>query len=157
MSLLTSASLWNNEETSTKKRVPTMRRTIKKPLPPPIQTKDLGSYDITEKHSSYSQVDDISTSQSSIQTVVSNNDSRNQRITELLNNMSQVNAEDSGQKLADFQPLSHPAIQKRTEDPEIDGRLGDEPIPTMYNPLQLPPPLFRIDRLIWPDLSIPMI
>ena len=100
MSLIATASPWNSSD-STKKRIPTMRKTMKKM---PTLEKDLEN----------TEVDEISgerpTSFLEDQTI---NDERSDRVNKLLNNMSSVLEENDGNKLADFNPIPLPNIQKK--------------------------------------------
>ena len=151
MSLLSIASPWTNDDLASKKRVPTMRKTIKKSsLPDPVQTsirntEETDSNKIIESFQAFEPIreqsyNDAHEVPSSIENFQNSQEERNQRVSQLLNNITAVDAENSGQHLANFKPLSHPAIQKKTD--EIDlGRPGDEPMTNGYNPLQIPPPI----------------
>ena len=86
MSLIATASPWNNND-STKKRIPTMRKTMKKISP---SEKDLENIEIeieTDRPSSFEEDRDL-------------NDERSERVSKLLNNMSSVLEENDGNKLA---------------------------------------------------------
>jgi len=117
MSLLTSASIWSNDDTSgadNKKRIPTMRKTLKKMPPPPFG--NLGGpdeYISSEKEYKDSQDSD------GVGTVVGSSaeDSRSERVNQLINQMA--NNDNDGNKLANFVPLSNPAIQVKKEFPML--------------------------------------
>ena len=128
MSLIATASPWNSSD-STKKRIPTMRKTMKKI---PSLEKDLENS--REHENSFERP----TSFEEDQTV--NND-RSERVNKLLDNMSSVLEENDGNKLADFNPIPLPNIQKKT-DSEIpaSSRTGDEDLSMIPNHLQLQPP-----------------
>tara|TARA_B100001287_G_C22686548_1_gene534122 strand:+ start:3406 stop:4122 length:717 start_codon:yes stop_codon:yes gene_type:complete len=128
MSLIATASPWNSSD-STKKRIPTMRKTMKKI---PSLEKDLENS--REDENSFERP----TSFEEDQTV--NND-RSERVNKLLDNMSSVLEENDGNKLADFNPIPLPNIQKKT-DSEIppSSRTGDEDLSIIPNHLQLQPP-----------------
>ena len=142
MSLLSIASPWNNEDISPKKRVSTMRKTIKKqPLPESINSSVREMNDNFQPYISREYIFDEPADEAepeSISKYKKDEESRQKRVTELLNNTYQVDADNSGQRLADFKPLSHPIIQKRTDDAETTGRSADEPMSNGYNPLQIP-------------------
>lgn len=145
MSLLSIASPWNNDDISPKKRVSTMRKTIKKqPLPESINSSVREMNDNFQPYISREYIFDEPADEAepeSISKYKKDEESRQKRVTELLNNVTQVDADNSGQRLADFKPLSHPIIQKRTDDAETTGRSADEPMSNGYNPLQIPPPI----------------
>jgi hypothetical protein len=169
MSLLSIASPWTNDDLGSKKRVPTMRKTIKKlsspSLPDPLHTSVRDTTDESDplsatnmthsllkssgieafqplQEQSYSDAHNIP---DSIKKIQSAQETRNERVSQLLNNITNVDAENSGQRLANFKPLSHPIIQKRTD--VINGTLGTEgkegfeTLSNGYNPLQIPPPI----------------
>ena len=109
-SLLTTASIWtndNNDDSKPKKRVPTMRNAILKspsastaaPAPAPVQDH-------------FVRTDEISAVPVSIAEAQASAEKRQSRINQLLENMA---VDNDGQHLADFEPLDHPIIQKRTD------------------------------------------
>jgi hypothetical protein len=145
MSLLTSASLWTNNDTDSnnKKRTPTIpRKTIKKlpsnadlnedesqqqPQPVPIQSSSMQDY---------STLSSAHNPQPTMTGDLSSMAQRNERVSQLVDKLTMENA---GNQLSDFQPLSHPIIQKRTD--VAQGRPADELFtPPQNNPLQIPPP-----------------
>ena len=135
MSLVTSATPWTNDDTLPKKRIPSMRKTVKK-MPSTTLDKP-GDYNLTEN----SNEDDDG---NKLQQVHAEQEERNQRVSQLLSNMERVDSENNGAKLADFQPLSHPVIQNKSDfDKSDNGRVGEEPTPNSANPLQIPPPQLR--------------
>jgi len=121
MSLLTSASIWSNDDSSgadNKKRIPTMRKTLKKMSPPPFG--NLGGpdeYISSEKEYKDSQHGD------SVATVIGSDgeESRTARVNQLINQMAPDN---DGNKLANFVPLSNPAIQVKKEFPMLPTGTG---------------------------------
>ena len=131
MSLIATASPWNSSD-STKKRIPTMRKTMKKL---PTLEKDLEN----------TEVDEISgerpTSFLEDQTI---NDERSDRVNKLLDNMSSVLEENDGSNLENFTPLDPPELQKlHDQEHSPYGRNGDEEIPPLPNQIQLQPPKIR--------------
>lgn len=121
MSLIATASPWNNND-SNKKRVPTMKKTMKKiPALEKIE-------ESPERPTSFDEDQSI-------------NGERSERVNKLLDNMSSVLEENDGNKLADFNPLPLPHIQKRTDDETNKyGRNGDAELAPLPNHLQLQPP-----------------
>ena len=151
MSLVTSASPWSNEETP-KKRIPSMRKTAKKLSPVSINSIGLpDNYISTEEvyqDSQDNQDQGPTQSQNSLNDVQAAQEDRSNRVNQLLNQMEFSSAGDNdGNKLANFKPLSHPIIQKRTDnaDTNIQGKVADNFIPNAENPLQIPPPKIRQD------------
>ena len=121
MSLIATASPWNNND-SNKKRVPTMKKTMKKI--PALEK-------IEESHERPTSFDEDQ----------SINGERSERVNKLLDNMSSVLEENDGNKLADFNPLPLPHIQKRTDDETNKyGRNGDAELAPLPNHLQLHAP-----------------
>ena len=100
MSLLASASPWNNDDSGTRKRTPTMARKTAKKLPSTNQ----------EEHAPYVEegtrfqettVYDIDETQQ-IQK------DRNTRVNDILNKITSVNVDNDGKALANFVPLDKP-------------------------------------------------
>jgi len=99
MSLLTSASLWQNDDNQ-KKRISTMKKPDK-----------FASYnDAEENMNTLSQ-----TSPSTIDDVHKLNETKNNRVSELLNKMTSVQVENDGNKLSNFVPISNPEITNKDE------------------------------------------
>jgi len=116
MSLITSASPWTNEEsTITKKRLPSIRRTIKKQNITADTEPDEYNSSILEPQSN------------TIESTQEKQEERNQRISQMINKMTGVSGDNDGNKLADFTPISNPVIQKRT-DYENEPLEDDEPV-----------------------------
>lgn len=115
MSLISTASPWISEDPQ-KKRAATLRKTIKKPLAQnPIQPlNEDSSIGIREfdppSHAILSRYEMDNHSDDSKQGFETARDSvdRNQRVNEVLQKMD---VESDGKNLADFRPLSHPAVQ----------------------------------------------
>jgi hypothetical protein len=128
MSLLSTASPWNSEE-SNKKRTPTMRKTIKiRPY-----AKDIISEEADES------LNYETTSTPTLEKVISDNDERNNRVNTILNQMSSVSPDNDGQNLVDFKPPPMPELNVK-KDLEF-GKQSDEPIEPPSHPLQIPIPM----------------
>ena len=100
MSLVASASVWNNDEFTNKKRQPTMRKTIK--LRPSNQ--DVTAYNDMDKN----------TKPTTIVEQDQYNTTRNNRVNELLDKITSVD-DATENKMGDFKPLSHPSINVKKD------------------------------------------
>jgi hypothetical protein len=130
MSLVSTASLWTNDDNSTRKRQPSMmRKTIKKP----IGNSEYQEYSVVQDKDEYvlHSIDDVETL----------NKDHNTRVNDIINKMSSVSAENDGDKLADFNPPPKPSIQVK-KDLQTGWVKPDEKIPNLENPLQMPAPSF---------------
>lgn len=129
MSLISVASPWiSNEDTSnSKKRIPSLRKTIKiKPFETSL-VNESQEYRETQEEPLNFEV----------------NEERNQIVNEMINKMSELSVENDGSKLADFNPPPNPSIQMKKE-PQPDWKKEAEtPIPILKNELQLPAPSFQ--------------
>ena len=133
MSLLSTASLWTNDDNSTKKRQSSMlRKTMKKPAKP-FDNSEYQEYSVTQDKNDlvFNDIEDVEKM----------NDDRNNRVNDMINKMSSITAENDGSKLADFNPPSKPTIQMK-KDLETGWIKPDEKIPNLVNPLQIPSPSF---------------
>jgi hypothetical protein len=125
MSLITSASPWTNEEsTITKKRVPSIRRTIKKQnITVDQEPEEYNTQNLTT----------LEPESNTMESTQEKQEERNKRISQMINKMTSVAADNDGNKLADFTPISNPIIQKRTD--YENESLEDEPDePVQINP-----------------------
>jgi hypothetical protein len=130
MSLVSTASLWTNDDNSTRKRQPSMmRKTIKKP----IGNSEYQEYSVAQDKSEYVL--------HSMEDVDNLNNDHNTRVNDIINKMSSVSADNDGAKLADFNPPPKPSIQLK-KDLQTGWVKPDEKIPNLENPLQMPAPSF---------------
>lgn len=149
MSLISYASPWSNSDnTQSRKRVPTMRKTIKKPA-------SIGGEDISSTKTEYSSYDnnpayadeyvsDPATTKYNIikpATLDDGQDLRSQKVNDLLNKITAIDGDNAGSGLANFTPPPNPVIQVRG-DPITE---GDELISQLPNPMQFPKPAFQND------------
>ena len=150
MSLINSASAWTNDDISPKKRIPSINRnkTVKK-LPQTGGQQQNSTEIMASVENTASNPDDFASIEGQYQTmqgnsmedVQANQAQRNSRVNQLINQMA---LENDGNHLANFHPLSHPIIQKRTDvDPKVQGRAEEDPFPAPPNPLQIPAPVVR--------------
>lgn len=127
MSLLSTASPWNSEE-SNKKRIPTMRKTVKiRPY-----AKDVISEEADEPQT-------YENTPPTLEKVISDNDERNNRVNTILSQMSNVSPDNDGQNLVDFKPPPMPELNVK-KDLEF-GKQPDESIEPPSHPLQIPIPM----------------
>jgi hypothetical protein len=114
MSLAATASLWtsDNPQAQTRKRQSTIRKTVKI-RPYNDNLADMGHDDYT------STAENFQTLQNSLppsmEDVTSSNAAKTDRVNEMLNKITTVNAENDGNKLADFQPINNPSITNNRE------------------------------------------
>jgi len=127
MSLVTSASVWINEENGPKKRTPTMRRTVRKSLtdePSSTLNTPIVIEKGQERPSSFGEDSE-------------KNDRRADRVDQLINNITEVSGYNDESQLVDFTPLSPPDIQNRLDSEDNTyGRTGEDEIPALPNQLQ---------------------
>lgn len=102
MSLVMTSSNWINGE-QPRKRIPTIRKTIKQ-IPRTIETLE------TEFDSTDTLYNDNIDEENDI-----NRDTRNMKVNELLEKMSSIKANDDGDYLENFTPLSYPEHEEKTE------------------------------------------
>jgi hypothetical protein len=128
MSLLSTASPWSSNEPN-KKRTPSMRKTVKiRPY-----TRDIISEEAEEyQNEGMTTIDDIQ----------NENKDRNNRVNDILNEMTSVYPENDGQHLVDFKPPPMPEMNiKKNLQLESNSRLPDEKIDSPTNSLQIPIPM----------------
>ena len=126
MSLVTSASVWTNDENGSKKRTSTMRRTVRKPLTnePSSMLNTPIVIENEERPSSFGEDNE-------------QNEQRADRVNKIINNITQVSGYNDESQLVDFAPLSPPNIQNRLDSEDNTyGRTGDDELPALPNQLQ---------------------
>lgn len=130
MSLVSTASVWINEDTGNKKRQSTMRKTMKVK---PANT----NYEL---YSSTQESDEQDYMIHNLADIQKTTDDRTNRVNEIIHKMSSVSVDNDGAKLADFNPPPKPEIHIKKD--LQDGRSADPPITNLANPLQIPAPSF---------------
>jgi len=105
-SLIASASLWNNDDdnNTTRKRIPTMRKTVKIR---PYSGDTISQADVSETIESMANIDDTNYM----------NDTRSNRVNEIINQMSNVTPDNDGNNLSDFKPPPMPETNNRKDIP----------------------------------------
>jgi hypothetical protein len=126
MSLITTSTPWQSNESGQKKRTPTigsanLRKTIK--IRPYEKTDESGEY-IPEDFDSLAKKQEL---------VEEENQDRALKINTLLNKITSVSPEDGGNRLADFKPIDGPVggFSKKME----SAPLAEQPNPLLPNPL----------------------
>lgn len=106
-SLVTTASVWTNDDSLNKKRQSTMRKTIKMRSP----TDDVGDSDEytleTEKYRK--------SMPSTIEEHETNTITRNNRVNDLLNKITSADTSSDNNKLGDFTPINPPSINVKKD------------------------------------------
>lgn len=114
MSLVASASIWNNDETTNKKRQSTMRKTIKLRS----NNQEINAYNDSklEYENTNKEYENINKEYktNSIDEQQEYNSSRNKRVNDLLNKITTIDNNDDN-KMGDFKPLSHPSINVKKD------------------------------------------
>ena len=112
MSLVATASTWTNEYSSNKKKLPSIRKTVK--LRPPGQMKEFNSGNEVPE---------------SIEQFQNSSDQRSSRVNDLLNKLTSTDDDDNN-KMGDFKPLSPPEINVKgdyNDDTELKQYLPSMP------------------------------
>jgi hypothetical protein len=119
MSLLTGASLWQNDDTN-KKRISTMKKPEK-----------IASYnDVEENLNRYGN-----TTPATIDDLNKSNEIKSNRVSELINKMTSINVDNDGNKLSNFTPIQNPEMTNIREDPSNQNRF-DNLIQIHHDPSQ---------------------
>jgi len=135
MSLVSYASIWTNDDdpnNTTKKRVASLRKTIKKQ---PVTVKPASDID---EYNNQELVDQ--------EEIPNFQNDHNERLNQIVNKMTNLTQENDGQGLANFTPLPNPIINKKTDvenDKNVNGKQADVPLSYQSNPMQIPPPVLR--------------
>jgi len=108
-SLIASASPWTNSpnDNGTRKRIPTMRKTVKvRPYAGDI----ISQADISETIESMTNIEDTEL----------HNDERSSRVNDIINQMTNVSPDNDGQGLADFKPPPMPSSVIKKDHPTLE-------------------------------------
>ena len=131
MSLLSTATVWNNQDNTTQtvnqKRQPSIRKTIKLKPYNDLDVQSFDEYSSTEKNYKESTIADVE----------NHNKEKAVRINDLIN---KITTDNDGNKLANFQPLPNPIMNKResTSNQQNIHYNSDDILPE--NPLRNPVP-----------------
>lgn len=132
MSLISTASPWINEDTnSQRKRIPSMRKTIK--------IRPYARDTISQESDEYQTSQPILENMANMENDQNDNEARSKKVNDLINQMTNVSADNDGQGLADFRPPPMPEVnsKKNTKEDEVDY----DSIPPPPNTLQIPIPM----------------
>ena len=113
MSLVATASTWTNDESSNKKKIPSIRKTVK--LRPPGQLNEFNSGNEVPE---------------SIEQFQNSSEHRSSRVNDLLNKISSSSDDGDNNKMGDFKPLSPPEINVKgdyADDSELKQYLPSMP------------------------------
>lgn len=139
MSLVSYASVWTSDDdpnNTTKKRVASLRKTIKKQ---PVSVRPSSEIDDYKNGDLVEQAEEIPNFQNDqIQ--------HNERLNQIVNKMTSLSHDNDGQGLANFTPLPNPIINKKNDvenDKNVNGKTADIPLSYQSNPMQIPPPVLR--------------
>jgi hypothetical protein len=126
-SLVSFASTWTNDDSASRKRIPTMRKTIKSR--PHLQSNGETDEYVTSGEN-YQNLEP--TSMSELQNISNN---RNERVNELLNKITSAEAESDNGKLGTFKPLEPPSLNvKKDMDDNTDPKKYIPPMPSYSGP-----------------------
>lgn len=98
MSLIATASEWTNTESHNKKRIPSMRKTVK--LRPQEQTKNFNNDDNIPEN---------------IENFQNKSEQRNSRVSDLLEKLTSMSDEEENNKMGEFKPLSPPEMNNKRD------------------------------------------
>ena len=136
MSLVASASPWNNDESINKKRQSTMRKTIKLRS---SMNQDISAYN----DSKIDNINDINVNSkisnnkpTTIDQQEEYNTTRNKRVNDLLNKITSLdNNDNDNNQMGNFKPLSHPSInvKKDMNNSILDSRISFNPTDNVSN------------------------
>jgi len=139
MSLVSYASLWTNDDdpnNTTKKRVASLRKTVKKN---PVLVKpddEPQEYNVQDSTPNLDEVSEFSKETTH----------HNDRLNQIVNKLTNLSHENDGNGLANFTPLPNPIINKKTDvenDKNVNGKPADIPLSYQQNSMQIPPPVLR--------------
>lgn len=111
MSLITTASVWLNEDT--KKRIPTIPRKPLTSVPSPSPTISYSQPSVSSPSSFIETMDDYQERENPTQPI--EQDSRTSKINEMINKMTNLNVDNAGNGLMDFKPLENPIMTTKTD------------------------------------------
>lgn len=113
MSLASTAAQWVNDNNQTRKRQPSMRKTIKlRPYNDGASgAGDLESDEYAIQTEAFQTIEKLKqTTPTTLDDIQFANNEKSQKVNEILNKITAFNAENDGNKLADFTPIDKPII-----------------------------------------------
>lgn len=131
MSLASTASAWTNDNIQTKKRIPTMRRTVKMRQPNIDNNTSLEHDEYVSEEEKYRKMQP-----NTIEETEEANREKNNRVSELLSKLTENN---DGNRLADYQPINNPYVNVRRNDTMDSNSYDVENENMNLNPTELLP------------------
>jgi len=131
MSLASTASAWTNDNIQTKKRIPTMRRTVKMRQPNIDNNTSLQHDEYVSEEEKYRKMQP-----NTIEETEEANREKNNRVSELLSKLTENN---DGNRLADYQPINNPYVNVRRNDTMDSNSYDVENENMNLNPTELLP------------------
>jgi len=129
MSLASTASAWTNDNIQTKKRIPTMRRTVK------MRTQDIDETSLQPDEYVSEEENYRKIKPNTIEDTEKMHREKNNRVNELLSKLTENN---DGNRLADFQPIHNPYVNVRRTN-TVDSTEEEYDSPMNLNPTELLP------------------
>jgi hypothetical protein len=129
MSLASTASAWTNDNIQTKKRIPTMRRTVK------MRTQDIDETSLQPDEYVSEEENYRKIKPNTIEDTEKMHREKNNRVNELLSKLTENN---DGNRLADFQPIHNPYVNVRRTN-TVDSTEEEYDSPMNLNPIELLP------------------
>ena len=130
MSLLSGASIWTNDDLN-KKKIPAMRKTIKKLPSNYLAQSNLNQADeYVSEDQNYQEI-----KINSIDETITTSENRSSRVNELLNKMSETTVDNTGSNLVNFNPPQNPELMQKKGFIINEDELNRRPI--------LSPPIIR--------------
>jgi hypothetical protein len=126
-SLIASASPWNNDTSdngTTRKRIPTMRKTVKIR---PYARDVVSQSDVSENIEGMANIEETQM----------NNENHTSKVNDIINQMSNVSADNDGSSLVDFKPPPLPLQHMKNDHPEVAIMSGFD-IPEFSNTQTIP-------------------
>jgi hypothetical protein len=131
MSLASTASAWTNDNIQTKKRIPTMRRTVKMRQPNIDNNTSLEHDEYVSEEEKYRKMQP-----NTIEETEEANREKNNRVSELLSKLTENN---DGNRLADYQPINNPYVNVKRNDTMDSNSYDVENENMNLNPTELLP------------------
>jgi hypothetical protein len=107
MSLVTTASLWTNDDSANKKRQPTIRKAAKQSLGQSSHDLDVPDFTSPENYQNLQP--------SNIDDVLQANQNRSAKVNDLLNKITSANTTDDNSRLGEFKLPSPPALNVKKD------------------------------------------
>mgnify|MGYP003977897221 CR=1 FL=1 len=128
MNLGSIASPWNNEESVPRKRVATMRKTVK-----------IRPSNTQNSYSDYSSENARNFEPSSVEDDIDKSEQHNQRVNDLIQEMTSVQDHNDGEKLANFTPPPQPVLNIKKDTQQGNPYMEESSVEFPSNPLQIKP------------------